>query len=67
MGIAAGLVLSTLVTAIASDVLTPSVELAGFGGVCALAAALVWPIVGPLREIGALAGERFSYTYTWPS
>jgi hypothetical protein len=56
IGAAAGLVLGTLVAAIASDALSPTVELAGFGGALALATALLWPLVGPLREIGALAG-----------
>jgi len=58
MAAALGLVVTGLAAALATDVLSTEYELGAFAGLLATAVALVWPVLGPLREIGQLADMK---------
>jgi hypothetical protein len=50
-------VLATLVGSLATDILPETTELLAFAGSVGAAAALLWPLLGPINEVSRLAGE----------
>ncbi len=56
LGASAALVLGTLVGSLATDVLPDVAEVAALAGAVAASAGLLWPLIGPLKEIEQLAG-----------
>ena len=54
---ALGITFASLVGFIASSELPETTELAAFTGVLALAAALLWPLLGPVTQISKLSSE----------
>uniref|UniRef100_A0A7S0RDT8 Uncharacterized protein n=1 Tax=Chlamydomonas leiostraca TaxID=1034604 RepID=A0A7S0RDT8_9CHLO len=55
LGAAGALVLSSFIGFLATDFITETNEIAAFMGVLAAATALVWPLYGPIAQVGKLA------------